>query len=272
MISGQHLDILAAGYSVHRKPYSSVEAEGTGHYLIRYQTEGKSRTRIGSTLVDVDMGDLLLVAPKDPYELYMDAGGKAKPDSIISGDYYIFLEGEWIDSWWTYKKRPHQIRMPLTNSIMNLFRQITLEKQRMSNLKTEIAEYYVKILCLEIDRQLEEQPPTGQRSYTAYQLKHFVEEHATTSFKLEDAAAHAGISVSRAVHLFKSTFGQSIIQYALDIRLNMARERIIFSPMSLEHVAESSGFPSYNYFHRVFRAKFGMSPKQFRISSRENVH
>jgi AraC family transcriptional regulator of arabinose operon len=73
------------------------------------------------------------------------------------------------------------------------------------------------------------------------------------------------------VHLFKETFDTSIMQYTLDIRLNMARERIIFSPMSLEQAAESSGFANYTYFHRVFRSRFGMSPKEFRVIHREQL-
>jgi AraC family transcriptional regulator, arabinose operon regulatory protein len=271
MVAEEHLNILAAGYSVHRKPYGSNDADGPAHYLIRLQTEGKARTRIGPDIVDVEMGDVLLFSPGEPYELYIDPPAPGRASSIISGDYYIFIDGAWIGEWWAAKKRPNKIRMPLTDAFINLFRQISLEQQRVSSLKDEIAARYIQILCLEIDRQLDEQPRDGQRSYLAYQLKHFVEEHAATSFRLEDAAAHVGISVSRAVHLFKAAFGLSIIQYATEIRLNMARERIIFSPLSLEHVAESSGFPSYNYFHKVFRSRFGMSPKQFRLASRENT-
>jgi AraC family transcriptional regulator of arabinose operon len=70
------------------------------------------------------------------------------------------------------------------------------------------------------------------------------------------------------VHLFKETFGTTIMQYTMDVRLNMAKERIVFSPLSLEDVAETSGFANYTYFHRVFRSRFGQSPKQFRMNSR----
>ena len=34
----------------------------------------------------------------------------------------------------------------------------------------------------------------------------------------------------------------------------------VFSPLSLEDVAETSGFANYTYFHRVFRSRFGVSP------------
>ncbi|MBP1999391.1 AraC family transcriptional regulator of arabinose operon [Paenibacillus shirakamiensis] len=264
-----HMLILSAGYSMHRKPYVSVENEGMDHYLIRLQTEGKARTRCDGRLVTVEAGDLLIFPPSVPYELRIEGSGNKHGDmTVFSGDYYILLQGTWIESWWQSFSRPNKLKVPLSDGFLGIFRQITLEQQRIDNPSPIIAEYYLKILCMEIDRQLQEMPQPTNRTYMAYQLKQYIEENATSAFKLEDAAAHVGISVSRAVHLFKAAFGTSIMQHALEVRLNMARERIIFSHLSLEHVAESSGFPSYNYFHKVFRARFGMSPKQFRQVSR----
>ncbi|GIP20276.1 MULTISPECIES: AraC family transcriptional regulator [Paenibacillus] len=268
-----NLHILAAGYAMHHKPYFSNHPDGLDHYLIRIQTEGRSRTRCDGKLVNVEAGDLIIFAPGEPYELRIDAFENKQGDkTLFSGDYYILLQGNWMDEWWKMKSRPHKLRVPLSEGFVGIFRQIMLEQQRMSNPTPEIAEYYLRILCLEIDRQLLELPVPTPRTYLAYQIKQYIEENASTSFKLEDVAAHVGISVSRAVHLFKAAFGTSIMQHTLEIRLNMARERVIFSPLSLEHIAESSGFPSYNYFHKVFRSRFGMSPKQFRLSSRESMN
>ena len=37
----------------------------------------------------------------------------------------------------------------------------------------------------------------------------FIEEHATIGFKVEEVATETGLSVSRAVHLFKETTGKT---------------------------------------------------------------
>ncbi|EOS58052.1 AraC family transcriptional regulator [Paenibacillus barengoltzii] len=266
-----NLQILYAGYSLHRKPFHTTLPNGHENYLIRLQTLGKCRTRLNGRLELLEPGDLLLFAPGDPYELKIEAETNGTGEPVVSsGDYHIFLSGEWIESWWNRRPLPHRLKVPLSEGMVGAFRQIMLEQRRISNPMPEISEYYLKILCLEIERNLLEQPQPTYPTYLAHRLKNYIEENASSPFKLEDAAAHVGISVSRAVHLFKQAFGTSMIQYTLEVRLNMARERIIFSPLSLEHVAESSGFPSYNYFHKVFRKRFGMSPKQFRLSAREN--
>jgi AraC family transcriptional regulator of arabinose operon len=36
------------------------------------------------------------------------------------------------------------------------------------------------------------------------------------------------------------------------------------SPLSLEQIAAETGLGSYAYFHRVFRAQYGMAPGAYR--------
>ncbi|WP_017815309.1 AraC family transcriptional regulator [Paenibacillus shenyangensis] len=269
---GKECKVFTAGYSFHRKPFHMHEPQGIQNYLFRFQTEGSCQLRQNGQLVNVEVGDLHIYAPDQPYELRIDYTPASTGKSIVeSGDYHIFFGGEWADEWWQQRKRPARVKIPLTDNIMDLMRQISMEKRRMDNPYPEILSHYMKILCMSVDRYLSEQPTGGPKTYLAYQIKNYIEENASSTFKLEDIALHIGISVSRAVHLFKEAFDTTIMQYALEVRLNMAQERIMFSPMPLEEVAESSGFANYTYFHRVFRSKFGMSPKEFRISKREHI-
>ncbi|MEC0089995.1 AraC family transcriptional regulator [Paenibacillus macquariensis] len=274
MINEDSCQVYVAGFSFHKKPFytSTLDVDGINTYLMRFQTDGRCRARYDGQLGLIETGDLLLYSPSEPYELKIDKELNSLGElTIESGDYHIFFGGPWIDKWWKSQVRPTRMKLPLNEGFLILFRQIALEQRRMENPYPEISGYYMKILCLELDRQLKEQPTTTHKSYLAYQIKHYIEENASHMFKLDDVASHVGISVSRAVHLFKETFDTSIMQYTIDVKLDMARERIIFSPMSLENVAETSGFANYTYFYRVFRARFGMSPKQFRIANREQL-
>jgi AraC family transcriptional regulator of arabinose operon len=269
MSSAAACHVFSAGFSFHRKPFHSSLNEGLQNYLLRLQTEGRSRTRIDGVISTVETGDLMLFAPDDPYYLSIDKENYpvGKP-RIESGDYHIFCGGPWIEEWWTRTQRPALLRLPRSDYFLGLFRQLVLEQRRLSDSSPEISACYLQILCMEIDRLMTEQPVISPKGYLAYRMKQYVEEHAAISFRLEDVAGHVDISVSRAVHLFKEAFGTSIVKYVNDVRLEMARERITFSPMPLEHVSETCGFANYTYFHRVFRSRFGMSPKQYRIHSR----
>lgn len=262
-------NVLSAGFSFHRKPFRMALSQGIQYYLIRLQSEGRCRALIDGQISTVEPGDIMLFTPTAPYHLIIDEeefpSGKPR---IESGDYHIYCGGNWIEEWWYSRKRPDRVSVPLSDSFLGLFRQLVLEQRRQSNPSPEISACYLQIVCMEIDRLTTEQPAVSPKGFLAYRMKQYVEEHAAMPFKLEDVADHVGISVSRAVHLFKEAFDTSIIKYLNDVRLEMARERITFSPLPLEHIAETCGFANYTYFHRVFKAKFGISPKEFRTLSR----
>lgn len=261
-------EVLAAGYSYHTKPFRTEAYPGVGYYLFRFQSEGNAKALVGGNLVPVGPGDLLLYKPGEPYELRIEAELEASGDTpVASGDYYFICRGEWIDAWWNERKRPQKLSLPLQDSLLALCRQIVIEHYRGKRQYKEITDYYLRIFCLTIDREMKEHgvgTETGQ-SFLAQRMRNYVEEHALESFKLEDVARSAGLSLSRAVHLFKACYGSSIMKYALQIRLAIARERMLYSPMSLEQIAESSGFSSYSYFHRMFRAHYGVSPKKYQL-------
>ncbi len=254
--------VLSAGYSLHTKPFAIPYIAHMRSYLFRIQTEGRCRMLVDGVKTDIEAGDLLLYGLEEPYELTVDSDPSSQ-GGPLSGDYYIFTRGSWIDHWWSERKRPQKIRVSLTGGMITLFRQIVAEWNKTSADSDDILDHFMMILCRYIDRAAYEHPRQGQ-AYIAFQIRHFIEEHAASPFKLEEIASNFGISISRAVHLYKRVFGSSIMQYALDVRINMAKERILYSPMPLHYVAETSGFSSYTYFFRVFRKRFGMSPGQYR--------
>jgi len=272
-------EILSAGYSYHNEKFHHSR-RGLNYYLFRLQTEGLSTAFVEGSMSLIESGDLLLFQPGEAYELLIEAN--LKPDKIIpfsnesfisdggtisSGDYYLFCKGDWVDTWWNQAKKPTKLRVPLHEGILTLWRQLNNELAKYNQKNKEMLDYYLRILCLQIDRHIMEQTshPQGTNSYLAYRMKIFIEAHATTTLTLEQVARHVGLSVSRAVHLYKSVFDQSIMQHTIEVRLAVAKERILYSSFTLEQIAESCGYASYSYFHRMFRAHFGISPKDFRL-------
>ncbi|MDF2652867.1 MAG: AraC family transcriptional regulator, partial [Paenibacillus sp.] len=79
-----------------------------------------------------------------------------------------------------------------------------------------------------------------------------------------------GLSVSRTAHLFKECFGQTIMQYTLEVRLNLAYTQVQTSASPLGEIARVCGFGSYSYFQRSFLNRFGVSPRDFRNSLSES--
>jgi two-component system response regulator YesN len=66
--------------------------------------------------------------------------------------------------------------------------------------------------------------------------------------------------------IFKNKYGRSPIEYITSVRLMRARELIGYQFVSLEECAKQSGFSSLQYFSRVFKKEFGITPASYRRS------
>ena len=262
-VNGVHIHL--SSFSRHIQPFRHLFRDGLDTYIIRLQAEGECEALIDGEMVTVLPGDLLLFRPGEQYDLRI--GEKESPLGF-SADYYVMCTGEWVDSWWNQQQRLKKTRIAEDSKLHSIWQQLILEKRRLDGGNTEILEALFKVLCLLLDRAITETPAASSASLLlGLKMKNYVEEHATLQIRLEDVARHAGVSVTRAVHLFKGQFGYSVMQYAAQIRLAMALRLMDNSNYTLERIAEETGFGSYTYFHRVFRERYGIAPGLYRKRS-----
>ncbi|MBP1989113.1 helix-turn-helix domain-containing protein [Paenibacillus eucommiae] len=258
------IELLTCAYSHHMERFITSYKSGLPSFLFRLQTEGYCEALVEGSMRAIEPGDLLLYQPGEAYELLVEAR-KDQPDAkIISSDYYLFCQGSWIESWWGRSNKSTCTQIDPPESLIFLWRQLILEKRRMEEADQELTGYLLRALCLQLERAATETVSLHGRSFTGLRMKRFIEAQATSTFKVEDVAEHVGLSTSRAIHLFKEYFGKTMIQYSHEVRLSSAIERMHYSTMTLEQIAESSGFGSYPYFHRVFKDKFGITPSLYR--------
>ncbi len=82
---------------------------------------------------------------------------------------------------------------------------------------------------------------------------------------IEELAEKFPISYSKFRKAFKRLTGKSPNQYHLDLRLVKAEELLRNTNMSIKEIGYHTGFDSPYYFSRLFKEKFGVSPKIFRL-------
>lgn len=235
--------------------------------MIRLQVQGTIRAALNGIMYEIQPGDLIFSKVGDSYQLIMeeertDAG--VRP--VNSGDYFMSAGGDWIDDWLKGRSFPDLVRIEVTEELLSLWRRLTYEKRNIHEDNDEMVAYLVKLLCLTVERHARKgsAASSGGGLYIPYKIKQYIERHATEALTLNRIAERYGVSVSTASHLFKQTFGQTPIRYAVEIRLSIASERILYSDMKLEDIAESAGFRSYPYFSRAFRERFNASPSEYR--------
>ncbi|RUS42864.1 helix-turn-helix domain-containing protein [Cohnella sp. AR92] len=265
------IEVQLCDYSRHLEFRQSYPA-GLDTYIVRLQAEGVSRALVGGELREIVPGDLLLFKPGEPYELRIGetetpAGAKG------SGDYFIMCLGEGMDEWWEQRRRPTKSRIAEDGRINAIWQQLILEHRRLGGGDPELITLLARTLLAMLDRAIAEVPEARSAvALHALRMRSFIENHSTEELKLEDVARDAQLSVSRAVHLFKEHFGISIIAYLQQIRLAHAMNLLAYSQLSLEQIAAESGLGSYAYLHRLFRARYGLSPGAYRKKHRAASH
>ncbi|CAM3216987.1 AraC family transcriptional regulator [Paenibacillus lupini] len=256
------INVHLSEYSKHEVPFHHYFGNGLDSYIIRLQVEGVCEALVDGYIREIVPGDLLLFKPGDIYDLrigWLDEGAN------LSLDYYVISDGPGMLEWWEQKKRPTLAKIAEDRRLKAVWHQIVLEKRRLDGGNPNIITSLVWSLLMLIDRAIEEVPDNqSPLAYHALRMRQFIEEHASEALTLQQVAQHTGLSISRAVHLFKAHFGVSIIGYAQQLRLSRAINLLNHSALSLEQIAAETGLGSYAYFHRLFRERYGMSPGAYR--------
>ncbi|MBR1911641.1 MAG: response regulator [Treponema sp.] len=92
----------------------------------------------------------------------------------------------------------------------------------------------------------------------------FINEHIAENISLEDTAAEVNVSPFYLSKLFKEEKNENYISYITDIRMQKAQELLKNPRASIKEVSASVGYKDQNYFSRLFRNKFGLTPTEYR--------
>ncbi len=77
-------------------------------------------------------------------------------------------------------------------------------------------------------------------------------------------AGEAGISAGHLSNIFKAHFGVSFTAYVMNRRINMAKELLCTSSMTVNEISHATGFTNSNMFIRAFKKSEGITPGQYR--------
>ena len=91
-----------------------------------------------------------------------------------------------------------------------------------------------------------------------------MEANPEQNFSISNAARENNMSVSSFAHKFKETVGVSPVKYGILLRLEKSRKMLENTKLSIEEIAIANGFCDGNYLGRLFRKRYGMSPRTHR--------
>lgn len=91
-----------------------------------------------------------------------------------------------------------------------------------------------------------------------------MQESVEEPMEMAAVASRCGVSVRELQYLFKRHLNTSPKKIYMALRLQQAKELLLYSSMSIRETGIACGFASPSAYYRAFRAVYGKSPQEYR--------
>ncbi len=137
-------------------------------------------------------------------------------------------------------------------------------KESIHTVDADMLLSYVKIMTicaqyLTLSNALPSVKPT-----VAELAKKYISENLSKKLSIPELCNTLGCSKSTLMSAFKKCYGITLNTYITDLRLSRAEILLKQSNISINEIASAVGFADQSYFSKVFSAKHGVSPTEWR--------
>lgn len=114
------------------------------------------------------------------------------------------------------------------------------------------------------------QKETGRESRRVAKVKEYVSAHYAEELRLEDLAGLVGMAPSAFSRFFKQHTTITLSDYIIDIRLGAAARMLVDTTTGISEICYACGFNNLSNFNRIFKARKGYTPRDFRALFTKN--
>lgn len=94
----------------------------------------------------------------------------------------------------------------------------------------------------------------------------YINNNIHTPISVTSICDEFSISKNKLYSLWRKWFGVTIGDYILNIRMKNAKNMLVNEDSKISRICIKVGIPDYNYFSKVFKKYYGVSPKEYRKS------
>ena len=98
----------------------------------------------------------------------------------------------------------------------------------------------------------------------AFAIESYLNDHYFENIRLTDLANHLHLCEKQVLRVLKKEYGCSFSEYVSKKRMAVATMMLKHTDMPVCEIASAVGFESDNYFFRVFKKKYGVTPIEYR--------
>lgn len=94
-------------------------------------------------------------------------------------------------------------------------------------------------------------------------INNYINEHITEDITVYDLCNELGLSRTHLYEIMKKQTGEGVSSFIRNKKLEHALQLIRTTELKIPEIASRAGFSDYNYFLRLFKNKYGLSPKKY---------
>ena len=257
-------------YTIYRGGYNSKHPAGfcmsrpNGIYCYLFLIiKSSAKLEIAGESFDVKSNTAVIIKPNVPYQ-YAAAEGEYKNDWL----YFDCTEERFEEEYRELFHRPVflQDAIQLAQYVKNIVweKSYASEKYRKQNVSSLMQVLINKMYQEALNAKV-------QSEYSPYasklqELRLTMQSRPEKNFTPTELAEKIKVSPSYFQFLYKSFFGVPFKTDLIQMRLEYARELIVETDLSLEQIAQLCGYNNEIHFYRQFKAKIGMTPREYQTS------
>ena len=231
-------------------------------------TSGKGQIVTNGEKTNVKAGDIYLSFPCDVHEIIVDENSKLEYDffSFYCEDRELKKSLNSI----TRKFRGGNARVFEDTKISALIQSAITEfplsdKLFAKPILTNIFNLIVAYIVRNFNDIKQKTPAVSKSEVTCYQIMNYIDTHIYSLQNLAAVAEKFNYNYSYLSKTFKKVTGDTLLEYFLRRKMDVAKALIIENKKSISEIAEMLGYNLYS-FSKSFKATYGVSPKNMQKS------
>lgn len=253
--------VTSSGEMKLNKPVHTVRKKGRKDFLLLYVCDGTCEFLSVEGKKIAKKGNIILYYPEEPQDYYF-------PANPINHNIWVHFSGEkcceLLDVLGICDSR---IFKPMhTAKIEHIFSSICdsfLKKDIGSTVICSGLLISLLGMISEYTKSNETQGFVKYRRIINDEIMRFKVD-PSKKFIVAESALNCGMSVTHFSRIFKSVTGDPPLKYITRIKIEKAKEMLIFTDESISNIATRVGYTDQNYFAHIFKKFEGMAPGKFR--------
>lgn len=110
----------------------------------------------------------------------------------------------------------------------------------------------------------------GTESRRVQKVKQYINDNYSKTLTLAEIADLVGMTPVAFSRFFRQRTGRTLSDYIVDIRLGYAARMLVDTTRNVSEICYECGFNNLSNFNRTFKAKRGLTPRDFRAMYKKN--